>query len=265
MNLFFREMKANRKSLIFWSIGFLLMVVLGMNKYEAAAAGGQSMGTLIGNMPKALQTLFGVGTLDVGTVIGYYGMLFIYLLLMAGIHSVMLGANIIAKEERDKTAEFLLVKPISRNRIITTKLFVVLLNILIVNMVTLVSSIWACSWVNKGNPPNKQLILLMVGMFLFQIIFMAIGSGMASMSKKPKKAAMKGTMIFLLSYLIYVFVGLYDKVDVLKYFSPFKYFDASYIIPNQCLKPVYVLLSVIILAVFISITYVFYNKRDLNV
>ena len=35
---------------------------------------------------------------------------FFILLLMATIHAAMLGATIIAKEERDKTSEFLFVK-----------------------------------------------------------------------------------------------------------------------------------------------------------
>ncbi|WP_318505648.1 hypothetical protein [Bacillus sp. T3] len=35
MNLFWREMKAHRKSLILWSIGMILMVYSGMGKYEA--------------------------------------------------------------------------------------------------------------------------------------------------------------------------------------------------------------------------------------
>ena len=41
---------------------------------------------------------------------------------MATVHAAMLGADIISKEERDKTAEFLFVKPISRNKIIISKL-----------------------------------------------------------------------------------------------------------------------------------------------
>ncbi|MFA5881807.1 MAG: ABC transporter permease subunit, partial [Eubacteriales bacterium] len=68
-------------------------------------------------------------------------MLFLYLVVMATIHAAMLGANIIAKEERDKTAEFLLAKPVSRNEIITVKLGAGLTNILIFNAVTLLSSL----------------------------------------------------------------------------------------------------------------------------
>ena len=64
--------------------------------------------------------LLGFSDLDLSKVSGYYGMLFIYLLLMATIHAAMLGATIIAKEERDKTSEFLFVKPVSRSKVITT-------------------------------------------------------------------------------------------------------------------------------------------------
>ena len=65
---------------------------------------------------------------------------------MATIHAAMLGATIIAKEERDKTAEFLFVKPVSRSKIISFKLLVALVNIVILTIVAAISLfIW---WAN---------------------------------------------------------------------------------------------------------------------
>jgi len=60
---------------------------------------------------------------------------------MAKIHASMIGAAIISKEERDKTTEFLFAKPVSRNEIITAKLFSGFANILIFNLITTTSSI----------------------------------------------------------------------------------------------------------------------------
>ena len=108
------------------------------------------MNELFAQMPKSMQTIFGIGTFDLSKASGYYGMLFLYLLLMATIHAAMLGADIISKEERDKTSEFLLVKPISRNKIITSKLLAALINIIIFNIITLVSSIIIVGKYSKG-------------------------------------------------------------------------------------------------------------------
>ena len=130
MNIFIVEMKAYRKALIIWVFGIIFMVVAGMGKYVALSNSSQSINDLFAQMPKSMQTLFGISSFDLSKASGYYGMLFLYLALMATIHAAMLGANIISKEERDKTAEFLLSKPISRNKIITAKLAAAIMNIL---------------------------------------------------------------------------------------------------------------------------------------
>ena len=45
------------------------------------------------------------------------------------------------KKRRDKTVEFLLVKPISRSQMITSKLLAAFLNIVIFNVITFISSV----------------------------------------------------------------------------------------------------------------------------
>ena len=114
MNMFRREMKSNRTSLILWCIGILFMVGVGMGKYTLSNT-GISLNDVMADMPKSLQAIMGTNSLDLSSAIGYYGLLYLYLVVMATIHASMLGANIISKEERDKTVEFLLVKPISRS------------------------------------------------------------------------------------------------------------------------------------------------------
>ncbi|WP_244854898.1 ABC transporter permease subunit [Lysinibacillus parviboronicapiens] len=109
-----------------------------MAKYAGLSTSGQSMNEIWTAMPKSLQAIMGTGALDISKVSGYFGVLYIYLLLMA----TMLGATIIAKEERDKTAEFLFVKPVSRTRIICAKLSVAVVNIVMLNIVAGISSLY---------------------------------------------------------------------------------------------------------------------------
>ncbi|MET4560257.1 hypothetical protein ABIA69_001401 [Lysinibacillus parviboronicapiens] len=73
-----------------------------MAKYAGLSTSGQSMNEIWTAMPKSLQAIMGTGALDISKVSGYFGVLYIYLLLMATMHAAMLGATIIAKEERDK-------------------------------------------------------------------------------------------------------------------------------------------------------------------
>lgn len=265
MNIFFRELKAHRKSLIFWSIGVFLMVVSGMAKYSAYSSSGQSINELAASLPKSMRVVLGFNSGDLSKASVYFGMLYLYLLLMATIHAAMLGATIFAKEERDKTSEFLFAKPVSRPAIITAKLLAVLVNIVIFNLVTFISSVILVGQYNKGESVNGDIAVLMTGMFILQLLFMVIGSAIAAVKKKPKTAASLAAGILLITYLLSIIIDLNDHIDALKYVTPFKYFEAKNIMSGSGLGLGYIVLSAALIAVLTAVTYVFYKKRDLNV
>lgn len=265
MNIFLREMRANRKSLIIWCFGVLFMVVAGMTKYKAYANTGQSMNDIINQIPEGLRTILGFGTFDVTKATGFYVMLSLYLIIMATIHAALIGANMIAKEEQDKTAEFLFVKPISRNKVITFKILAAVTNLMIFNLVTLFSSIMIVGYYSKGEAVAGDIVHIMIGMFLLQLIYLFIGTGIAAISKKPKKAASVATSILLVTFILSMVIDINNKLESLKYFTPFKYFEAKNVVFGSGFEPVYVILSLVIIVLFGSATYVFYRKRDLNV
>ena len=265
MNIFIREMKDNRKSLILWSIGVLFMVMGGMAKYEAYANTGQSINDIIQQMPEGIRSILGFGTFDLTQAIGFYVMLSLYLMIMASIHAALIGAHIISKEEQDKTAEFLFVKPISRYRIITLKLLAALTNIIIFNLVTLFSSIFMVGYYSNGNQFIGDILYVMIGMFLLQIIYLLIGTGIAAISKNPKRAAALATGILLVTFILSMMIDINNKLQSIKFLTPFKYFEGKNLIFGDGFEPFYLILSFVIIAIFGTGTYVFYRKRDLNV
>ncbi|MGV2942048.1 ABC transporter permease subunit [Mesobacillus sp. LC4] len=265
MNLFKREMKANRKSLIIWCIGVVFMVASGMAKYSSLEGTGQSMNALMADMPKSLQAIMGTGSLDLSTAIGYFGVLFLYLAVMGAIHAAMLGSNILAKEERDKTVEFLLVKPLSRTKIITSKLLAALVNIIIFNLVTFASSVGMVQKYAGGEDIIGDIILLMVGMFILQLIFLVIGTAIAAVLKNAKKATSLATGILLLLFILSVAVDLSEKLEGLKFLTPFKYYDAKLVLDEGGFDPLYLGLSFLLLAGLTIVTFVFYRKKDMNI
>ncbi|PKM86790.1 MAG: ABC transporter [Firmicutes bacterium HGW-Firmicutes-12] len=265
MNVFMREIKANRKVLIIWSIGMILLIASGMGKYAGLSASGQAINDFLAQMPESLKAIMGMGTFDLTKATGYYGVLFIYLAMMATIHATMLGANIISKEERDKTAEFLFIKPISRNKIITSKLLASLVNILIFNLVTFVSSILMVQKYSKGEAVIGDITKLMIGMLILQLIFLSIGTAIAAKSKHPKTAPSLATGILLFTFILSIAIDLNSRIEILKYFTPFKYFDAKNLMYAQGFEPIYVILSGVIIAILFRVTYIFYISRDLKV
>ncbi len=265
MNIFLKELKSYRKSLIFWSIGVFLMVASGMVKYEAYSSSGQSINDLMADLPKSMKAVMGFGVVDLSKISGYYSLLYIYLLLMATIHAAMLGASIIAKEERDKTAEFLFVKPVSRNTIISAKILAGFTNIVIFNLVTWVSLIILVGKYNStGEAVNGDIALTMAGMFILQVLFMVIGSALAAVKKKPKTAPSLATGVLLLTYMLSIAIDLNENIESMKYLTPFKYFDAKNVMFGGGLEVIFIIISMILIAALLLVTYSFYKKRDLN-
>lgn len=265
MNIFFRELKAHRRSLIIWCIAIFFMIISAIGKFSAYAESGQSMNELLSQIPKSLKAVLGMGSFDLTTVSGFYGMFYLYIVLMAAIHASMLGANIISKEERDKTTEFLMVKPVSRGKIITAKLLASLFNIIVFNLATLVLSIVLLGKYSGDEDINGEIFLLMIGMFFLQLIFLSIGTGIAAASRHPKSAASFATVVLLISFILSSSINMYSKIDFLKYLTPFQYFEAETLLREGGYQPVFLLLSAAIITGFVFITFAAYQKRDLNV
>ena len=242
----------------------VLFVLSGMGKYSAYSSGGTSA-AVFDELPKTLKALLGFGSLDVTTISGFYAMLIPYLELTTAIHAALLGSNIIAKEERDKTAEFLIAKPVSRNRIVSGKLLAALFQITVVNLVSTISSILMVAQYTKGEDITGEILAFMLSMFLVQLIFLALGAALAAILHSPKASGSVSTSILLGAYVIAKITDLTDKVNVLNVLSPFKYFDCYRIIGGDGLNPVISILSLLLVTALILLTYIFYGKRDMHV
>jgi ABC-2 type transport system permease protein len=264
MNMFLRELKANRKALIIWSICMVVFVLSGMSKYTAYSVGGVSS-EVFNKMPDTIKALLGFGSFDVTIMSGFFAFLFLYIELTVAIHAVLLGSGIIAKEERDKTTEFLMVKPVSRATVITSKLLSALVNIAVINIVSLFSLIVMVAAYNRGKDITAEIVMFHISMFIVQLIFLSIGTALAAFIRNPKASASLSVGLLLASFMISKITDLYDKLNVLNLLVPFKYFSYKDMVEGNGLDFLAVTLSLLLATVFFVSTYFFYRKRDLSV
>lgn len=265
MNIFLRELKAHRKSLLIWSICMFLLVASGMVKYSAFVSSGQSINDILTKMPYSIKALLGFGSFDMSKISGYYALLFLYIEIAAAIHAVLLGSGIIAKEERDKTAEFLMTKPVARTTIITAKLLAALVNVLIINIVTLVSSIEMVAAYNKGESVSGEIVMFDLSLLIVQLIFLSLGAALAAILRNPKTAGSLSAGILLISFFISKITDMTDRLKFLNLFSPFKYFSYQSMVAGNGLDVSIVIISLLLVAAFAASTYFFYRKRDLSI
>jgi ABC-2 type transport system permease protein len=264
MNIFIRELRANFKSLLIWCAIVGLLILIGVSKFAAFAGDASSLAMLDAFPPEVLDAL-NMRAFNLTTVTGFYGIMFIYFGLMGAIAAAMWGSDIISKEERDKTVEFSLVLPVSRSRVITFKALAALVNCILFVLVT-----WGISLVAvQGYEPDQAfysyLALEMQAMFAIEMIFLAVGLLLGCAMKRYKRSATTAVAIILAAYFMSIVSAMQDKLDFLKYFTPFKYFDAGQLYVDGSLDSTYLLISIAIIASCVALAYWSYNRRDLYI
>jgi ABC-2 type transport system permease protein len=264
MNIFIRELKANLKSLAIWSVIIMLLIFMAGAKYSAFA-GDPSLLKMLDSMPPALLDALSMRAFNLTTLSGFYGIMFIYFGLMGAIASAMWGSDIISKEERDKTVEFSLVLPVSRNSVITAKALAALINSIAFVLITWGVSVVAVQSFKPDQAFYNYLALEMQAMFVIELIFLAVGLLLGCVMKQYKRSGSTAVAIILATYFMSILSVMNQKLDFLKYFSPFKYFDAGELFRSGKMDGMYLLLSAAIIVVCVAAGYVVYGKRDLYI
>ena len=264
MNIFIRELKANLKSLAIWSVIIAILIFMAASKFTAFA-GDPEMLKMLDSLPPAMLDAFSMRAFNLTTLSGFYGIMFIYFGLMGAIASAMWGSDMISKEERDKTVEFSLVLPVSRSKVVTAKALAAVVNCIAFVLITWGISLLVVQQFNPDQAFNSYLALQMRAMFVIELIFLSLGLLLGCVMKQYKRSASTAVAIILATYFMSVVSGMQEKLDFLKWFTPFKYFDAADLFRNGSMNSTYLLISFGIIVVCVALAYFTYNRRDLYI
>jgi len=264
MNIFLREVKGNRRSLLIWGIIVVLFTWVGVSKFSAYFENPEML-AIIDELPPAMLAAFSFGAFNLTTISGFFGLMFTYYALMLGIAAAMWGSDIISKEERDKTVEFSLTLPVTRSRVVTAKALAA-----VVNCIGLLLITWGISLVTaQSYKPDgefyKFLALCMLALFILQLIFLAIGIFLGCAMKRYKRAGAVAVSLLLGTYFLSVLSSMNKDLDWLKYVSPFKYFDAGLLLRESRMELVFVVLAIAIIVMCMAGAYLTYARRDLYI
>ena len=234
MNIVKRELQSNLKSMIIWGFAIAFLVTVWMIEYESFA-GNPAIDDFMAAMPQGMLAALGMQDLTLGSLNGFVGSISLYLYLLLGIQAVLLGSSIISKEERDRTGEYLFSLPISRSKVIVGKTISAIVNLAILNIITLISMILSTMTYDKEENFYRFIGVTFVSLFIIQMIFLSIGMFVSAVNKRHKKSGNISVGILMITFLISSLINMVDRVDFLKYITPFKYFEASYILNKMSL------------------------------
>jgi ABC-2 type transport system permease protein len=269
-NLYLKELKRSRLSLLSWSLSISLLLFLGMAVYPVLMQDDvlkQLTAFFESPFMKNIAAAFGA-SLDVLTnVLGFYAARnAVFILLLGSFFSVLLAGRILAQEERDKTAEFLLTRPVTRIEIVGSKVAAFLTCLLgldafllIVGYVSLESF--------KGDSEYRLSAYLVHSLyaFLLMLTFGALSLFLSLLIKRGRPATGLSIGMVVGGYFFDVISKVTPSADKIGYISPFKFMDASVLSPDYGLSWWRVLYFLGVSLLFVVSTFLVFRKKDILV
>jgi len=262
MKFFLHELKLNFKSLLIWTVVIALLIVVAVTKFSAFI-GDESSLAIMDSMPPQLLDAMQMRSFNLTTLEGFFGVMFIYFGIMAAMAAAMWGSDAISREERDRSAEFSLVLPVSRAKVVTTKLLAALVNSVLFVLFTWSISVYAVRVYSPAEGFYQFLRLEMLAMYLIELIFLAIGALLVCAVKNFRVAGSIAIGVILGAYFLSIVTNITDKLNFLKAINPFSWYDAAEFFRAGALKPLSLVLTAVLVVVCLLAAYFTYEKRDL--
>jgi ABC-2 type transport system permease protein len=264
VNVFLREMRAYWKSTLIWAASLCTLVLVFMaGMLPAFTKDVEASKNLIGQLPEAIRVAFNIQLATFFTVYGFYGYLLGFASVAGAIMAMNLGTGIISKEVSGKTADFLLSKPITRPKVVSAKLAAALVAIVFTSAVFAIVGYGAAQAASDAPVAAKTFFLMSLTFFLIQLFFLALGAVFAVLLPKVK-SVISVTLPTVFALYIIGTLGEVVGQDAVRYLSPFRYYDTSYIIKNVGLESTYLILEAVLVVVAIAATYLIYLKKDVR-
>ena len=261
MTLVKHELRQGKTSFLIWtaSIGFLLAICIFL--FPEMKGQMDSVNDVFASMGSFTEA-FGMDRLSFGTLIGFYAVECGNVVGLGGaFYAAFCAVGILSKEEKDKTAEFLLTHPVSRKRIITEKLIAVLIQITAMNIIIFALSVGSIAAVGEAIP-WEEISLLHLAYYLLQVELAGICFGISAFLRKGSAGV--GLGIAAMMYFLNLIANIADVAEFLKYITPFGYCEGADIVSSGGLDITLVAIGAVIGIGGIILAYLKYTKKDIH-
>ena len=115
----------------------------------------------------------------------------------------------------------------------------------------------------SGDFNHKEYILLSITPILIGLPLYAINLFISTFMHKTKKVIGLSLGMVFIFYLFNVLSELSEKVEFMKYFSIYTLANIRNLLSTGSINNVYIIISIIITTLFISLSYINYNRKEL--
>ncbi|WP_079507408.1 ABC transporter permease subunit [Mesobacillus jeotgali] len=263
MNMFLHELKAYRKSTFVWTLSLVVLVVLFLSMFPSFSKDAEEFKRLLEGFPIELRKAIGLSVDSIATLIGFFSYSFLYLKLAGAIQAMNLGTSILSKETREKTADFLLTKPVTRTQVVTSKLLAALLSLVITNIVFIAATFLMASVVAGDNFNKEALFLISFSLFFIQLMFLALGFVISVIFPRIK-SVISVSLGTVFGFFMLGMISSTADDEALRYLTPFNYFDSAYIMEHASYETVFIITGSLFCIAAVIVSYYIYTKKDVH-
>ena len=236
MTLFFHELKRDRIKLIVWTAAIAFMLCLSILIYPQMTSQMSEMGDMFAEMGGFSQA-FNMDKINFGEFSGYFAVECGNVLGLGGaFFAALLGISALAKEERERTAEFLLTHPVSSSYVVSRKLAAVIAEVLILNIAVALAAFLASLAIGE-KIGTKLFFSVFLGYLLMQTEIACVMFGLSAFIKGNGLGIGLGAAFVL--YFMNILANLTDEAEFLRYITPFSYADGTAIVANGGIEAKY--------------------------
>ena len=254
------EMKILYKTLLIWTLavgGMCFVCILLFNSMKEEMEGMAESFSQMG----AFADAFGMSQLSIATLEGFYSTeVGTVHSLGAAMFAAIISMIMLSKEEDGHTSEFLFTLPVSRGKVITSKLIAVITNVIIFNVISV--GAYTLGIVILGEDIDFYRFFLYHGMQLLMHLEIAgICFGLSAFMKKNKLGL--GLGIVMIFYAYDLMSRVIPDLSDYKILSPFSYSNAADIFSTGQVEVPALVLGIVVMAVCVIAAYIRYGKKDL--
>lgn len=247
MTVFKREFMKNLTGLLIWTVSIAGFVFLMVSQFDKSAEAQR-----VASYPEAFVKAMGMDKVDMGTVLGYYaGKASVMVTLFGAIYAAILGSSAIVRDES------LLARPIARLSIVTQRLSAVSVNLLVLNL-AIAGVLFACGG-------GSVVWWIVLAQFLLHLCFAAAGFLIAVLRLRAKAALALPLGIVLAGYVLSMLYGVSDKLQSVKYLTPFYYTDIKDILASGAPDLLRIAAAAVMILSFAAAGAAIYHRKDLPV
>ncbi len=255
------ELRQGKTAFVIWTIAIAFLLSVCVLLFPEIKGEAETVGDVFSSMG-SFTAAFGMDRLDFGTLIGFYAVECGNVLGLGGaFFASLIGIAALAKEEKGRTAEFLLTHPISRARVITEKLAAVIAQIVVMNLVILGCSFLSMAVIGE-QIPWKEVLLMHFAYFLLQLELAGICFGISAFLCRGSIGI--GLGLAALTYVLNLIANMTERAAFLKYITPFGYCEGADIVADGRLAAAKIALGMLFACTGIAAAYIRYCRKDIR-